>query len=181
MTTGSSHSTDGLSRYLDFPLVHLGVAALLVMMFATVVSTIGNALFSRPVPDMVTIDEILMAFVVFLPLAFVQLQREHIEVAIATDWLPPRQLARLRIFGCVVSMLAFAMLFWGLALGAWESWIDNDLYTGEYEFPSWPIRSVAALGVLGFLIRIAADIAQTLRALRQPGTTDSSTTTSTRP
>lgn len=165
MESKPTHRSGGLARWMDYPLAYLAAAGVLVMMFATLLSTIGNTLFSRPVPDLVTIDEILMAFVVFLPLAYVQLHRDHIEVGIATDWLPARPLARLRIFGCVVSLLAFSLLFWGLSVAAWEAWADNDLYTGEYEFPSWPMRTVAALGVLGFLIRIAADILQTVRSL----------------
>ncbi len=163
MKTESSQPSDGLARWMDHPLAYLGATGLLVMMFATVLSTVGNTLFSRPIPDMVTVDEILMAFLVFLPLASVQLRHDHIEVGIATDWLPARHLATLRIFGCAVSLLAFGLLFTGLAVGAWGAWVDNDLYSGEYEFPSWPARAIAALGALGFLVRIAADAVQTFR------------------
>ncbi len=166
MQTESARLSDGLARWMDHPLTYVGAAGLLVMMFATVLSTLGNTLFSRPIPDIVTIDEVLMAFLVFLPLAGVQLRRDHIEVGIATDWLPARHIASLRIFGCAVSLLAFGLLFTGLALGAWEAWVDNDLYSGEYEFPSWPARAIAALGALGFLVRLAVDAVQTFRLRR---------------
>lgn len=176
MKMESPHPSDGLARWMDHPLAYLGAAGLLVMMFVTVVSTIGNTLFSRPVPDVVTIDEILMAFLVFLPLASVQLRHDHIEVGIATDWLAARHLARLRIFGCAVSFLTFGLLFTGLAIGAWESYVGNDLYSGEYEFPSWPARAIAALGVLGFLVRIAADAVQAFRLQRSSVTPDAAHT-----
>lgn len=159
---------DRLARWIDIPLLRIGSVGLLLMMAATVVSAVGAALFSRPVPDIVTVDEVLMAFVVFLPLAFVQLQRDHIEVGIATDWLPQRPLDMVRVFGLVVSLLVFALLFYGLALGAYDAWDENDLYTGEYSVPSWPMRAVAALGVAGFLVRLAADLVQTVRSLRRP-------------
>jgi TRAP-type C4-dicarboxylate transport system permease small subunit len=157
---------DRLARWVDHPLLRVGGAGLLLMMVATVVSSLGAALFSRPVPDIVTIDEVLMAFVVFLPLAFVQLQRDHIEVTIATDWLAPRPLEYLRLFGALVTLGVFALLFWGLAIGAHGAWDENDLYTGEYSVPSWPVRAVAAIGVLGFLIRLLADIAKIFRHLK---------------
>jgi TRAP-type C4-dicarboxylate transport system permease small subunit len=134
---------------------------LLLMMVATVVSSLGAALFSRPVPDIVTIDEVLMAFVVFLPLAFVQLHGDHIEAGLATDWLPPRPLMAVKLFGLIVCSIVFGLLAYALAHGAWDAWQDNDLYTGEYSVPSWPMRAVAALGVAGYVLRLLADIRAT--------------------
>lgn len=157
---------DRVAHWLDLPLLWIGVVGLLLMMSATVVSALGAAVFSRPVPDIVTLDEVLMAFVVFLPLAYVQLHRDHIEVGIATDWLPPRKLDKVRLFGMVVTFLVFSLLFWGLAIGAYGAWEENDLYSGEYSIPSWPMRAVAALGVAGYLVRLAADFVQTVRRLR---------------
>ncbi|HET9652530.1 MAG TPA: TRAP transporter small permease [Usitatibacter sp.] len=158
---------DRLSAWIDMPLVAVGSVGLLLMMAATVVSAFGAAVFSRPIPDIVTIDEVLMAFVVFLPLAFVQLRHDHIEVGIATDWLPERTLEKVRIFGLVMAIAVFALLFWGLAIGAYGAWDENDLYTGEYSVPSWPMRAVAAIGVAGFLLRLVKDLFQTVRKLRQ--------------
>jgi TRAP-type C4-dicarboxylate transport system permease small subunit len=162
------HATqpDRLARWVDLPLLWIGSIGLLIMMAATVLSAFGAAVFSRPVPDIVTLDEVLMAFVVFLPLALVQLHRDHIEVGIATDWLPPRKLMMVQVFGMVVSLLVFGLLFYALAIGAHEAYLDNDLYTGEYSIPSWPMRTIAALGVLGFLVRLVADIVQTTRRIR---------------
>lgn len=161
-------SPDPMARWVDVPLLRIGSVGLLLMMAATVVSALGAAVFSRPVPDIVTIDEVLMAFVVFLPLAFVQLHRDHIEVGIATDWLPPRPLAMVRTFGLVVAIGVFGLLFWGLAVGAYGAWDENDLYTGEYSVPSWPMRAVAALGVAGFVLRLVVDLIQTVGRLRRP-------------
>lgn len=157
MSTGQNSENSG-NGWIDRLLVWIGAAGLLLMMTATVISAAGAAIFSRPVPDIVTVDEALMAFVVFLPLAFVQLKRDHIEVGIATDWLPPRPLAAFKLFGMVVSFAIFGLLFFALAQGAWGAYEENDLYTGEFSFPSWPVRAVAALGVGGFLVRLLVDI-----------------------
>jgi TRAP-type C4-dicarboxylate transport system permease small subunit len=99
-----------------------------------------------------------MTFVVFLPLAYVQLCKEHIEVTLATDWLPARQISWLRRFAMIIAILVFSLLAWALANGAYEAWVDNDIYTGEYSIPSWPMRLVAALGTVGFVIRLCADL-----------------------
>jgi TRAP-type C4-dicarboxylate transport system permease small subunit len=156
-------SARGLHKWLDYPLLVIGAAGLLLMMFATLFSTIGNALFSRPVPDIVTLDEVLMAFVVFLPLAYVQLERGHIEVTLATDWLPPRPKSYLRRFALIVSIFTFSLLAWALAVGAHEAWLDNDLYTGEFSVPSWPMRFIAAVGTFGFVVRLCADLVHECR------------------
>jgi TRAP-type C4-dicarboxylate transport system permease small subunit len=169
----SGHETEQrrLCNWLDYPLVGIGAAGLLLMMFATLASTIGNAIFSRPVPDIVTLDEVLMAFVVFLPLAYVQLHRDHIEVTLATDWLPPRPKSYLRRFAIIVSIVTFSLLAWALAGGAHDAWADNDIYTGEYDIPSWPMRLIAAIGTVGFVIRLCVDLVQEWRT---GGTTDDS-------
>lgn len=156
-------SRGSLRYWLDYPLVAIGAVGLTVMMVATVVSTIGNTLFNRPVPDMVTLDEVLMTFVVFLPLAYVQLCKEHIEVTLATDWLPARQISWLRRFAMIIAILVFSLLAWALANGAYEALVDNDVYTGEYSIPSWPMRLVAALGTVGFVIRLCADLVEECR------------------
>lgn len=150
----------------------IGSIGLILMMVGTVASAFGAAVFSRPVPDIVMLDEVLMAFVVFLPLAFVQLRHDHIEVGIATDWLSPRPLMAFKLFGMVVSLVIFGLLFYALVQGAWGAYEENDLYAGEYSVPSWPMRAVAALGVGGYLVRLLVDIWATSRELllsRNPG------------
>ena len=88
MSAPSGRGRTALAKWIDIPLLWIGAVGLIAMMVLTVLSSAGNTFFSRPVPDIVTLDEVLMAFVVFLPLAYVQLGRHHIEVTLATDWLP---------------------------------------------------------------------------------------------
>lgn len=154
-----------VERWIDRPLLWIGGAALLFMMVATVVSAAGAAFFNRPIPDIVTLDEVLMAFVVFLPLAYVQQHKDHIEVGLATDWLPPRPLMAFKLFGMLAFLAIFSVLFWALVEGAWGAYEENDLYAGEFSVPSWPMRAVAALGVGGFLVRLVFDICATGCAL----------------
>ena len=162
------HQPAPLERWIDRPLLWVGSAGLILMMVATVISAVGAAFFNRPLPDIVTLDEVLMAFVVFLPLAFVQRHRDHIEVGIATDWLPPRPLTAFKLFGMVMCFAIFALLFVALVQGAWGAYEENDLYAGEYSIPSWPMRAVAALGVGGYLVRLLIDIVSTGRDLFTP-------------
>lgn len=148
---------DALSKCIDYPFVVIGAVGLTVMMLATVLSTAGNLFFDRPVPDIVKIDELLMVFVVFLPLAFVQLHKEHIEVTLATDWLSPKHKSYIRCFALIFTCLFFGLLNWALANGTYQAWYRNDLYTGEYSFPSWPTRLLATIGCAGFVLRLLAD------------------------
>lgn len=157
---------DRLSRWLDYPFVFIGGIGLTVMMVATVASTLGNLFFDRPVPDIVTLDELLMVFVVFLPLAFVQLEKEHIEVTLATDWLKPRHKAYVRCFALVFTVIFFCMLTWALGSGAYQAWYRNDIYTGEFTVPSWPTRLLATIGCAGFVLRLLVDFLKEVSNIR---------------
>jgi TRAP-type C4-dicarboxylate transport system permease small subunit len=161
MSAPGKRGRTALAKWIDIPLLWIGAVGLVSMMVLTVLSSIGNTFFSRPVPDIVTIDEVLMAFVVFLPLAYVQLGRHHIEVTLATDWLPPSALRWVKVFAMVVMLVTFSLLAWALGVSAWEAFHDNDVYTGEYTIPSWPWRAIAALGAAAMILRLLIDLFHT--------------------
>jgi TRAP-type C4-dicarboxylate transport system permease small subunit len=134
------------------------------MMVVTVASVIGRALFDRPVPDIVTIDEMFMAFAVFLPLAYAQLNQEHVSVTIFTDWMPVRSLSLIKAFGLLLSSATWAVLGWAMFFGAYRAWETGDVYLGEMSIPTWGARTVAALGVSFFVIRLLLDLKDELRS-----------------
>jgi len=162
MSARNKGGRTALAKWIDIPLLWIGAVGLISMMVLTVLSSAGNTFFSRPVPDIVTLDEVLMAFVVFLPLAYVQLGRHHIEVTLATDWLPPPALRWVKVFAMVVMLVTFSLLAWALGVSAWESYLDNDVYTGEYTIPSWPWRGIAALGAATMILRLLIDLIHTV-------------------
>lgn len=146
-----------LLDWLDRALVVLAVLALLVMMSLITVSVIGRYQFASPIPDDLVMSEILMVFVAFLPLSYVQARREHVFVTIFTDWMPGSARAALDTFGLVVGAIIIPIIAWAVFTdfqAAWRSGAYND---GLLAIPEWPGRLIVAVGLGLFALRLVID------------------------
>lgn len=132
--------------------------ALFLMMVLTVVSSLGRFLFSMPIPDMEAVDEMLLVAVVFLPLAYCQSLRQHVEVTLFTDPLGPRWQQRFVWMGCLIGLLSFAVLTYALGKGAADAYWTGDAYLGVNKIVTWPARAAAVVGLAALMIRLALDL-----------------------
>lgn len=142
----------------DRLLADLAGLALMAMMLLTVVSSAGRFLFSAPIPDMEAIDEMLLVAVVFLPLAYTQARREHVEVTLFTDRLSGEIRRRLIWFGCLVGLVAFAVLAYAMGHGALRAFNSGDAYLGVNKIVTWPARAAAVIGLAALIIRLTLDL-----------------------
>lgn len=147
---------------VDRVLVGIAIVALILMTGVTVVSVTGRYLLAMPIPDDLVMSEMLMVVVVFLPLATVQKNREHVFVTIFTDLMPPRYQAWCELMGMIIGLVFFAILSaatFGDFQAAWEvgAYID-----GPLKLPEWPSRFVVFFGVAVFTLRLLFDVAQTI-------------------
>lgn len=143
---------------LDRLLADIAGVALLSMMALTVVSSLGRFLFSMPIPDMEAIDEMLLVGVVFLPMAYTQATRQHVEVTLFTDGASPKAQRRFVWMGCLIGFLAFAVLAYAMGKGAHRAFLNGDAYLGVNQIVTWPARAVAAIGLAALIIRLALDL-----------------------
>lgn len=133
-------------------------ATLVGMMLLTVVSSLGRFLFSAPVPDMEAIAEMLLVAVVFLPMAYTQATREHVEVTLFTDFAREEMRRRFVWFGCLVGLLGFSVLTYAMGKGAIRAYNTGDSYLGVNEIVTWPARAIAVVGLAALVIRLALDL-----------------------
>lgn len=143
---------------VDRVLANVAGVALFAMMLLTVVSSGGRFLFSMPIPDAEAVAEMLLVAVVFLPLAWTQAQRQHVEVTLFTDFARAEMRRRFIWFGCLVGFLAFSMLTYAMLQGAMRAYVTGDSYLGVNEIVTWPARAIAVVGLAAFVIRLALDL-----------------------
>jgi len=155
------HRLAGVDRLL----VDVAGVALVVMMVATVGSSLTRFFFAAPIPDVEAIDEMLMVVVILLPFAFLQMRRGHVEVTLFTDRLPARAKAGLAVFAWTIGLAGFGLLLYALTLGAYEAWELGDAYFGVNMIPTWPARAVAAVGVAAMTLRLLLDLVRDTRVL----------------
>lgn len=147
---------------VDRILVAISVAALILMTGVTVVSVLGRYLLSMPIPDDLVMSEMLMVCVVFLPLATVQKNREHVFVTIFTDLLPERYQAYCEMMGMIIGLIFFGILSAATFSDFKAAWDVGAYIDGQLDLPEWPARFVVFFGVLIFTLRLLFDVVQGL-------------------
>lgn len=80
-----------------------------------------------------------MILVSFLPIAYAELQRRHVEASIFTDMLPKRLHNAVYFLGFALSLLAYALLAWGTAKEALvQTGRGAYIEAGTILFRTWP-------------------------------------------
>jgi len=174
--TGHGRTTRAIDRVMDWiESVTMWVASIsvLVMMLIVTISVIGRSLATAkifgvgladigirlgPIPDDTLLQGLLMVAIIALPFAFIHRRDGHIAVTITTDWLKPRPLAALRIFGGILALAFFFIIGWAIARDIPTDYLNKAVYDGVFELPAWPMKVVFTFGIAAFLLRIAFGI-----------------------
>lgn len=143
--------------WLDRLLIVLSSIALIMLMMLVTVSVTGRYYYGTPIPDDIILSEILLVFVGFLPLSFVQASREHIFVSVFTDWMPNGAKVFLEMMGQIIGAVFFAIVATAVYTDFREALDGGAYYVGELEIPEWPGKFVVALGVALFTLRLVLD------------------------
>lgn len=152
-------------------------AALLLMGTIVTVSVVGRVVFTAPVPDDLIMVGLLMVAVIILPLAFIERADGHISVTVITDRLPVRLQFALKAFGNLLFGLFFGVMGFMLAKKIPSEFSEALYYDGHLEIPTWPMKTVFALGVAILAIRLTVSFVNNCRGVLT-GETVSNTPTS---
>ncbi len=143
--------------WIDSALVAIAAFALTFIMLMTTVSVMGRYFFNAPVPDDTAINEILLVFVVFLPLSYVQAKREHIFVSVFSEWMSSNTKVVLDIFGTVVGAVIFSVIAWAVFTDFQHALMTAEFVDSALRLPTWPGKLVVASGIALFSLRLIID------------------------
>lgn len=151
----------------------ISAAIIGLMMLITTGDVVLRYIFNHPLPGMFILCEMFMVCAVYLSVAYVQQQKEHVRVDIIIDKLKggPRIAIELSIL--IVSIAAFGLVFWRTGLNAWEAWMTEDHAMGLVEYPYWPAKFVLTIGVGLLCLRFVADIKNNIIQLVETGRSES--------
>ncbi|PTX03033.1 TRAP transporter small permease [Pararhodobacter aggregans] len=147
-----------LIELYDRIMVTLAALTLTILMTMTTLSALGRYFFNRPVPDNVTVSQMMMVLIVFLPLAYVQKLRHHVSVTLFSDWLPPGGLRKLEGFGLFLSLIFFGLIAATAVAATLKAYHIGESTRGELDLPTWPAHAVMAVGVIGFVLRLFLEL-----------------------
>jgi TRAP-type C4-dicarboxylate transport system permease small subunit len=123
-----------------------GGAGILILMLLATAGAIGRK-FGQPVPDVLEACETIMFASVFLGIAYVALQRGHINVTMFTQRL---SIQTQKIMDACVRLLAaavFSLLTWSSWKLAWKWFLIREVRLAEFPWPIWPFRFLFVLGM----------------------------------
>ncbi|OGO24931.1 MAG: hypothetical protein A2144_04485 [Chloroflexi bacterium RBG_16_50_9] len=94
---------------------YAGMSLVLVMMFLTVVHSVGRYIFAMPVPGIIEMSSFMLVTMIFLSIAYTQIFKGHVVIGLIVDRFSERTQAIIDSFtyliGLVVSILAIRQTF----------------------------------------------------------------------
>lgn len=107
-----------------------------------------------------------MVGVVFLPLAYVELKREHISVDVLVGRFSARTQLALYLFAGLLGLVYFGLLGYQSLLDALRATSRQETAMANFTFYLWPSRWALPVGFAAMCLAILANLAKALR-LRQ--------------
>lgn len=109
-----------------------------------------------------------MVAVVFLPLAYVELQREHISVDVLVGRLPLSLQLVCYLFAGTLGLIYFGMLCYQSFLDALSATLRLETAMANFKFYLWPSRWALPVGFAAMCLAILANMIKALRLRQAP-------------
>jgi len=122
-------------------------------------------IFNRPTTWSWDVNVQLMAGLVTIGGGFLLIQKGHVAVDVLTMRMSARSRAVMELAMTMLFFLGVGILFWQLALEAWSSLIEREVYPSVLRSPIYPLKMVMALGVLLLLLQGVVIFVRKLTAL----------------
>ena len=142
----------------------LGIFAL---MLVGVVHVLGRKFFDMPIFGYIDIVEIMMAFMVFLAIAFTERLGGHIRMELFVSMLRGRWLAVFELIGVVLGLAIVGVLLvysWDHAMRAF--YLGNS--TIDAQIPLWPSKLIVPISLAILFVRLLVSLAAYMRVILDP-------------
>jgi TRAP-type C4-dicarboxylate transport system permease small subunit len=123
-----------------------GGAGIVILMVLATAGAIGRK-FGHPVPNVIEACETIMFASVFLGMAYVALQRGHVNVTMFTQRLSPRAQTILDVGVLLLAAAVFGLLTWSSWELAWQWFRMREVRLGAFPWPIWPFRFLFVVGM----------------------------------
>ncbi len=134
-------------------LAALGGACLVLMMLQMALDVALKYLLNSPIEgNLEIVSTYYMVGVVFLPLALVEINHQHISVDLGLRALPRRLRTCIYVFNCLVCAVFFAILGYQTLLDAIEATRAGEIMMGSISVTIWPARWVLPVGFLAVML-----------------------------
>ena len=137
----------------------VGACTALIMVILVTVHVLSRALFKKPLMGTVELEELMIVILVFLGIAYTQVQRKHISVDFLTSRFSENTQNVLSVATSFLSVVLFFALSWqSIVLSM--TYLDNGVATFHLRIPTFWLIWIIALGFFLFGIILLKDFFQ---------------------
>ena len=149
------------SEAVDTWLNYMGMVFIILLMLLTLINVAGRLLFNWPFKGYIDAQEMMMALLVFLSLAYCQLKNGNIRFELfMTKFLKGgRTYHMVEVFYLLIALTGFVMIAVYSLQTAIYSLVIQDV-TLSAHWPIWPARLGTAIGSIFLCIRLLIQITQ---------------------
>ncbi|WP_338825682.1 TRAP transporter small permease [Neomoorella humiferrea] len=156
-----SRRIESLMRTVCLGFSAVGALALMGMMFLVVTDVFLRFTFNHPILGSYEVVEYLMVLVVFLSLAYGQLNKAHVNVEIITQYLSGGARTFAELVTTIISLYIFILLTWGGILQVKHVRATHQV-SQALAIPHWPFQIVVVIGGVLFCLVLLHDIVRDL-------------------
>jgi TRAP-type C4-dicarboxylate transport system permease small subunit len=138
----------------------VGIMVLAFMMLMTVADVTGRRVFNNPLPNVLELSEALLVIVVMFAMADCASRNGHVVIDVLVDKFPKKYQTGLYIFGCLVGLVVFSLIFWQ-TLQAGFNFVRTGESRGVLHIPVFPFVFAFTLGSLYISLILLTQIVAT--------------------
>jgi C4-dicarboxylate transporter DctQ subunit len=131
-------------------------ALVFLLMLLVTAEIIGRHIFGSPIPGQVETAILALVLILYLGVAYTQLERGHIRVELFVSRVKGKKRELVEALSLFLSLIVSVLMLWATAEQARISVLGREFVTGIIAFPVWPGRCAVTFGfaLLSFTIII---------------------------
>jgi len=125
---------------------------MLAMMILLVIDIVSRSI-RRPFQGMAELSVFVMMVVIYLGLARCEEHKEHVNLEIIKNALPPSVKRTTELFAYLLAIATVGILLYAVTQNALASFRSNEAIEGTVELHIWPVKFVMVIGLIFFWIQ----------------------------
>lgn len=153
-------STVSILEYILLNISMLSVASLLIIVSLDVIS---RYILRKPIHGGYEIAEILLVFIIYTAISYLQKTKGHIAIDIVTSRLPENIQVYFDIFGNIIGLFCSIIISWQTFIVALHSLNIQEISMSVVKIPLWPGKFIIAIGFSVLSLRLIIDILSSMK------------------
>jgi TRAP-type C4-dicarboxylate transport system permease small subunit len=133
-------------------------ALIILIVFIIVIEAGGRFLFNTPLPGPIEASRVILAWILFLSLAYALIQKSHVQVTLLLERLSPRFRLWADTIIDIVSLAFFALIMYSGWLQFMDSFRVGEVMAAPIWIPFWLAKLSVPIGCLLFVGQFVINI-----------------------